>query len=153
EGTAHQTAVTASLDKSGENLAADGTLGAAEVLSLDRSRSEPPTDCNWRVTNDPETFEFWQKGRLNIGALAGLLFVNAFWNGIVSVFVMTLFGLMPGNNGPQGWEWWGLFVFLIPFEVIGLLMFAALVVTVLEPFRRTAWRFEHERILSQWRWP
>ncbi len=49
-----------------------------------------------------------------MGAVAGLLFINAFWNGIVLVFVLALCGLMPMDDGPEGWEWWGMFVFLIP---------------------------------------
>jgi hypothetical protein len=82
-----------------------------------------------------------------------LLFVNAFWNGIVSVFVLILFGVMQVNNAPQGWPWWGMFVFLIPFEAIGLAILAALVSTVLEPWRYTAWQFERDRIVSRTRWP
>jgi hypothetical protein len=67
--------------------------------------------------------------------------------------VMVLFGLMPVGNAPQGAEWWGLFVFLIPFEAVGLAMFLALIVMLLEPFRRTIWRFERHSIVRQVRWP
>jgi hypothetical protein len=153
ESAVLQPVATQAFDTPSDNSAADRTLRSTEVLAFEGTLADPPTDCNWYVTADLDTFEFWQRGRLQIGALAGLLFVNAFWNGIVSVFVMALFGLMPVNNGPQGWMWWGMFVFLIPFEVIGLAMFASLVLVVLEPCRRTAWRFEGERIVSQWRWP
>jgi hypothetical protein len=138
---------------SGETSCSNGTLVATEVLAVERTLTEPPTDSRWHVTEDDDTFAFWHKGRLNIGALVGLLFINAFWNGIVSVFVMVLFGQMPINNAPQGWHWWGIFVFLIPFEGIGLAMFAALILAVLEPFRRTSWRFEQDRLVSQTCWP
>jgi hypothetical protein len=149
-----QSAVTLSHHTStGDYSVAGKTHVATEVLAFETTLAEPPTDRNWHVTDDPDTFEFRQRGRLNIGPLAVLLCINAFWNGIVSVFVMVLFGLMPGNNAPQGGEWWGLLVFLIPFEVIGLGMFAALVITMLEPWRTTTWRFESERIVSRLRWP
>ena len=98
-------------------------------------------------------FEIWQRGWLSLAAILGGLFINAFWNGIVSVFVMVLLGVMPNNNPPQGAEWWGLFFFLIPFEVIGLIMFAVLVLMLLEPFRRTAWKFEQSQIERTTRWP
>jgi hypothetical protein len=137
----------------GESATSNSTHEATEVLSLESTLTEPPTGCRWRLTDETDAFDFRQKGRLNIGAVAMLLFVSVFWNGIVSVFVLLLFGLMPINNPPQGWQWWGLFVFLIPFEVIGLALFAALLVAVLEPFRRTACRFEWDRIISQTRWP
>jgi hypothetical protein len=105
------------------------------------------------LIEDPPTFAFRQNGRWNLGALAGVLFVNVFWNGIVSVFVMVLLGRMPIDNPPQGGEWWFLFVFLIPFEGIGLIMVALLVIVVLEPFRRTTWCFERDCIVCRWRWP
>jgi hypothetical protein len=132
---------------------ASKTLIATETLTRERTLAEPPSDCCWQLAEDADAFLFWQKGCLSIGALAVLLFFNAFWNGIVSGFVMALFGLMPLDNPPQGWEWWGMFVFLIPFEVIGLALLVALVLVVLEPCRRTVWRFEWDRIVSQTRWP
>ncbi len=129
-------------------------MADSEVLTFDNTREDPPTDGSWSFLDDIDAFGFWQQGRLHIVMLAGLLFINAFWNGIVSVFVLVLWGLMPGNNVvPQGWEWWGLFVFLIPFEVIGLIMFLALLAVLLEPFRRTRWRFEENRIVRQMSWP
>jgi hypothetical protein len=54
-----------------------------------------------------------------VGRLAqvlGLLFFSAFWNGIVSIFVVQVVkGFMKGN--PE----WFLVVFLIPFVLVGLL--------------------------------
>ena len=87
---------------SGETSISNGTLVLTEVLAFESTLAEPPTDCRWHVTEDSDTFVFWQKGRMKIGVLTVLLFVNAFWNGILSVFVMVLLGLMPGNNAPKG---------------------------------------------------
>jgi hypothetical protein len=39
----------------------------------------------------------------------------------------------------QGLEWWFMFLFLIPFELIGLVIILGLVAALLEPFRRTWW--------------
>ncbi len=82
-----------------------------------------------------------KRGRSEWAAVLGLLFSNAFWNGIVAVFVLSLCGAMPDNEPPQGGEWWGLFFFLIPFEVIGLCMFLGLLAVLLEPVHRTIWHF------------
>ncbi len=138
---------------SGESSGSNGTLTATDVLVFEHTLAEPPTDCRWHIGEDDDTFAFQERGRLSIGAVAALLFLNAFWNGIVSVFVMQLLGQMPVKNPLQGGEWWCLFVFLIPFEAIGLTMLAMLVLQVLEPWRRTAWRFERDRIVNQTRWP
>lgn len=136
-------------------LAREDTCSAAdgEPLTLERTFVDPPTDCDWRMVDDVGAFAYWQRGSLHLGTLAMLLFLNLFWNGIVSVFILSLFGLMPGGDAPQGGEWWGLFVFLIPFEAIGLGMFAGLVHALLEPSRHTLWRFEQSRIVRQTRWP
>lgn len=124
-----------------------------EALLSENTLSKPPTDCRWQMVDDVDAFAFWQRGQLSLGAVALLLFFNAFWNGIVSVFILGMFGLMPGNDVPRGWEWWGMFVFLIPFEVIGLAMFAALLIGLLEPFHCTTWRFEPDRIVCRSEWP
>jgi hypothetical protein len=138
---------------SGDNAAGGDTHVATENLTIERTLAEPPSDRTWHMTEDNDVFEFHERGRLKPGALAMLLFINLFWNGIVSVFVMVLCGLMPGNNAPQGVEWWGLFFFLIPFEAIGLVMFVLLVITMFEPWRTTIWRFESQRIVSRMCWP
>jgi hypothetical protein len=138
---------------SGSSAISAGTLAVCETLDHERTIAEPPTDSNWLLTDESDGLAVWQRGRLNIGSFFGALFLNAFWNGVVSVFVMVLLGVMPNNNPPRGLEWWALFVFLIPFEVIGLGMFAMLIFILLEPFRSTVWRFEDNRIKRQTRWP
>lgn len=128
------------------------TSTSHEVLTVDNTLARPPTDCDWQFTDDISAIAFSQRGRLEFTTLLWLLFLNAFWNGIVSVFVLSMLGLSPLDQVPQGWEWWGMFVFLIPFEVIGLAFFAALVITIFEPFCRRKWRFEPDRIVRQVRY-
>jgi hypothetical protein len=131
----------------------DSPTADCTLLNRENTLADPPSDCDWQFSQDYDTFSFTQRGYWSLSAVGFLLFVNAFWNGIVSVFLMVLFGLMPGDAAPQGAEWWGLFVFLIPFEAVGLAMFVALIVMLLEPFRRTIWRFERHSIVHQVRWP
>lgn len=59
--------------------------------------------------------------------LGGILFINIFWNGIISVFVIFwLAGLIRGKN--TGFMFtWGLGLFLLPFVAIGTFMFLNLV--------------------------
>jgi hypothetical protein len=132
---------------------AHGEPGAAEVLgALEPAESprKPPSDTRWRRLEGFDAVEFVERGRLGCGVLLGLLFVNGFWNGIVSVFVVALFS---GEMGaPQGIEWWGMFVFLIPFEAIGLVMLLVLLVFLAEPFRRTVWRFHWDAIECRMTW-
>jgi hypothetical protein len=53
---------------------------------------------------------------------------------------------------PQTAEWWFLLVFLIPFEVIGLLMFVGLVLAIAEPAHRTRWTFGRHEITHRETW-
>ncbi len=112
---------------------------------------QPPSDAGWQRVDDFDSIAFTQRGRLSLVALFGLLFVNLFWNGIVGVFVLQLFDNQ-AMQPLQGVEWWGLAVFLIPFEVIGLLMFATLIAMLLEPVRRTTWRFGRSDIECRLTW-
>lgn len=105
----------------------------------------PPHDNRWVYVTDFGGVAFEQRGRFEPASVAGLLFINAFWNGIVSVFIGVLFGWMPGQ-APQGAMWWGLGVFLVPFEVIGLCILVALIAALLEPVRVTRWRISGSRI-------
>lgn len=142
--------------------AADRGGELVEALRPEREAPQPPRDCEWEREDDFESFSFLNRGSFSLSALLGLLFINAFWNGIVSVFVLTLWGVAPVENPPQGAMWWGMFVFLIPFECIGLVMFGGLVLVLLEPIRRSRWRMLRNEVELRhswlglgrsWRWP
>ncbi|MGD9720823.1 MAG: hypothetical protein AB7O59_14125 [Pirellulales bacterium] len=129
-----------------------GEQGAPSVpLLLGDEVLEAPSDCSWELVSEIQSLAFIQRGRWSWAAVLGLLFICAFWNGIVSVFVANLFGLAPGN-APAGGEWWFLFFFLIPFEAIGLLFLLGLVFTILEPVRRKIWHFDAGKIECSWSW-
>lgn len=129
--------------------AGSSSLSDSPVLTLENTADDPPSDTRWARLDQLNTLLFHERGKLEWGPLLGLLFINAFWNGVVSVFVMVLWGGMPVDAAPEGWAWWGMFVFLIPFEVIGLAMLAGLVMALLEPVRRTEWRFEKSQIQTR----
>lgn len=101
-----------------------------------------PSEAAWELETTLDFIAFVQRGRLSISALGGVLFVTVFWNSIVGIFVAGLLGFLPdGQKGglAKGGEWWFLFFFLIPFELIGLVFVVALLVTLLEPVRRSRW--------------
>jgi hypothetical protein len=112
-------------------------LGDGDVA--DCRRCDNPTDGAWSLREDSADLTFQQRGRLELGKILALVFTNGFWNGIVGVFVGALLGFAPGNPPPAGIPWWGMFLFLVPFEAIGLAMFLALLLALLEPFRITRW--------------
>ena len=136
------------------------TLGhpAVEKLSVSRNSLQPPSDCRWKRIDDFDQIQFFQRGRFSFGTVAGLLFINAFWNGIVSVFVFgglfNVIDLPDGQNNDMagGFGWWFLFLFLIPFEIVGLLMFIGLLGAIFNPFRTTIWSFTRSSIDSRLSW-
>jgi hypothetical protein len=117
---------------------------------IDSDPSDSPSDCSWHREDDFDTVTFRQSGRLSLPAAGFLLFINLFWNGILSVFLCLLCGVM--DDAPQGAEWWGLFFFLIPFEAIGFAMLTGLLLVVLEPMRRTSWQIGRSNITCRLTW-
>lgn len=91
--------------------------------------------------------EFSRKGRLNAGVFGVLLFVNLFWNSIVGLISYNLLIVQFPGNGNVPKEWWFGALFLTPFMLIGLSMFAALTVVSGERFRRYIWRVERHRVV------
>lgn len=112
----------------------------------------PPAETAWTSEIEYDDLVLAKRGRWEAGAIGGMLFVTLFWNGIVSVFVAVLLGLMPGEGAPDGATWWFLFLFLIPFELIGLALIAGLAATIAAPFRREIWKFGRSEITHRVTW-
>jgi hypothetical protein len=110
--------------------------GRSVVLRPSPVPLQPPSDSRARLRRDPEAVEFSWRGRWSLTAAGVASFLCLFWNGIVSVFVYLLFHQFQ----------WFLCVFLIPFEVIGLVIFAAWFGTVTAPAWRRAWAFRGSEI-------
>jgi hypothetical protein len=111
-----------------------------EVLRPERTLPGPPSDTRIRLRDDWDVKEFVRRGTFSFTALGGVTFINLFWNGVVSVFVMQLV---------KKFEW-SLFFFLIPFEVIGFCMFLAWVAVLLAPFSCERWGISPLEITSRY---
>src|SRR5205823_7540444 len=93
---------------------------------------ERPSDSRAQLVRGPHYVRFSWYGRWSLGAIVATTFLNLFWNGIVGLFALmwlVQFDLF-------------LFVFLIPFEVIGLCLCALWLATLTAPAWRLSWVFE-----------
>ena len=108
---------------------------------LDCRNCEPPGDSKWDLDPDSTMLAFRQIGRRHTGRLFSVTIANLTWNGGVSVFLGMLLGLFPSEHRVRSFEWWGLFLFMIPFEVMGLILLYGFVNELLEPLRVTRWIF------------
>jgi hypothetical protein len=124
--------------------------GNIYILELSKTPCEPPSDSRWERIDEIDSITFLQRGRILWNMLFGFLFATLFCNGIISVFVLNLWGFL--QDQPKGFEWWFLFFFLIPFEIIGLCIFLGLFYQIFEPFRRTRWKFGKQEIECRWTW-
>ncbi len=104
----------------------------------------------WYRADEFDTIRLTNRGRWSWIGLAVLLFLNLFWNGIVSLFIGKGLGLFPGegNFGNDGVEF-GLLLFMIPFVAVGLLMMAGFVLTLLEPVRVMRWTIDRHEVRFQ----
>ncbi|MGD9647615.1 MAG: hypothetical protein AB7U73_18015 [Pirellulales bacterium] len=111
---------------------------------------EPPSDCQWTLSHELNALVFTSRGRWSWIVVGFVLFLNCFWNGIVSVFLLPALGL--ADNGPQDWERIQLLLFLIPFELVGLLMMVVLAIAIAEPLRSITWRFTPTDLKCELQW-
>lgn len=108
-----------------------------------------PAETTWHYQDDLHELRFKQRGRWKFSSLLGLLFVNGFWNGIVAVFTCVELGLAPMQGVGEKWV---LVLFLIPFQVIGLLMIVGLLNELLLPWRRRVWTIRTDGIEHRTGW-
>ncbi len=116
-----------------------------EHLTVEKTLGKPPSDTEWTRIDSGEAILFEHPKRRSRSKIGFLLFLNAFWNGIVGVFLLSLTGLAP-HNPPQGNEWWFLFCFLIPFELVGFALIVVLMRELSAPLVPERWQFEARRI-------
>ena len=101
-----------------------------EVLGPDRPVPGPPSDSTIRLrAHDWDGREFVRRGTFSPTGLGTVTALALFWNGGVGIFVMRLFERFT----------WGDFLFLLPFEAIGLVFFAVWVLVLLAPFMVQRW--------------
>ncbi|MCO6047243.1 hypothetical protein NG895_25365 [Aeoliella sp. ICT_H6.2] len=118
----------------------DEGLGHAMVFVPGRDRWEQPSDSRWQLTHEGSGLVFTNRGRWSLVAIGGSLFICLFWNGIVGVFVWELINDFR----------WFLALFLIPFEVIGLVMLFTLLAALTAPAWGTRCKFRLGQIERRW---
>lgn len=111
---------------------------------------EKPSECTWQMRQDFDGLVFSQRGTFSFLGLLVILFIVIFWNGIVSVFLLKLFGF--DGKPPRGLEWIWQALFLVPFVLVGLLFVFLLFLAIIEPLRVTTWTFTANSIDCAWRW-
>lgn len=99
-----------------------------------------PSDSTWQLEHQGRSLEFSNRGRWSLGSIGGSLFINLFWNGIVSLFVVELF---------KNFEWF-LALFLVPFVVIGLCIFAAFLAAITAPGWGVRYIIQSGQIEHRW---
>jgi hypothetical protein len=117
---------------------------AATNLTTDDPPAARPSDSDWHRIEDFHAIIFSSRGQFSLMAVLVLLFLNAFWNGIVCIFLFMALGLISG--GPDGLERWIMLLFLIPFVLIGSLFLVLLITAILEPVRTSRWRLDESQI-------
>ncbi|MGH7168866.1 MAG: hypothetical protein ACRELG_01125 [Gemmataceae bacterium] len=122
----------------GQSAAPIGILNTSrgEVLQAPAMPLEPPSDSRIDVHYHANALAFVWQGAWSLAAFASMTFLNLFWNGIVGVFVCQLI---------QEFHWL-LFFFLIPFEVVGLVMCAMWLVALTAPLWSLKWTFGEREV-------
>jgi hypothetical protein len=104
-----------------------------------------PTDTSVWVEHHVHGLRVTRRGRWSLATIGWGLFICLFWNGLVGVFVFQLVFLDMH---------WGMrvymAVFLIPFEVIGLIFLWSLLVALAGPLARERWTLDRESARRQW---
>lgn len=112
---------------------------------------EPPSDSRWRLRDDFDSIRYSLRGRFSLGAIGGVLFINLFINGILAIFAKQVYWPDPSER-LFGIEWLYRFLFLKPFELVGLVFVLLLLLVVLEPLRVWSWRIARDRIIWKLTW-
>lgn len=106
----------------------------------------PPSDCLWTSSLADGSLEFANRGRWNWTFVLGMYCVASFWNGFLGMLVVL------ACRSHEVWMRVGMILLLLPFMAIGLVMLVGLVSTMVEPLRRSTWRFTPLGIEAEVRW-
>jgi len=113
-------------------VASDGAL----LLDAPPGTFQRPSDCCYRLDRHFEGVDFVWRGTFSLMGVLFVLGLNLFWSTIVGVFILQLFKDFDLE----------LFLFLIPFELVGLAMFIGWLAILLQPFFRDRWRLKRGTI-------
>jgi hypothetical protein len=102
-----------------------------ELNPADARGTSPPGETRWQFIQLPDEVKLVEAGQWNTRNILMLLFINLFWSSLVGIFIYSLLGIGQGPPAPKGMDWF-LFVFLIPFGLIGLAMLVGLVAAIFD---------------------
>jgi hypothetical protein len=103
----------------------------ALLLDAPPGTFERPVECCYRLNRTFEGVDFVWRGRFSLMGVLVVLALNLFWSTIVTVFALQLFEDFRLD----------LFLFLIPFELVGLAFFIGWLAVLFQPFFKERWRF------------
>ncbi|HZV04980.1 MAG TPA: hypothetical protein VE999_07860 [Gemmataceae bacterium] len=116
-----------------------GLKAGKRILQAVATPEEPPSDSRIDMRPDRDAMEFVWRGRWNPAAIAGMTFINLFWNGILAVFI---YAQIEDFN-------WFLFFLLIPHEIVGMCLIAMWLATLTAPLWRLTWTFDERGAASR----
>ncbi len=102
-----------------------------EVLEPARQPLEPPSDCGYRLRQGFDGLHFEKRGRWSLAGIVALTLTNAFWNGIVGLFIWQLY---------REFQWF-LCLFLVPFGLVGLVLMLLWIAALFAPAFLNVWSF------------
>ena len=125
-----------------------GSKQADDPVRLQQRTDKPESSC-WHLEDgfSQNETKFVNHGSFEIGATLLLAGITLFWNGIVGAFIVKVVQAWRGMGDQPA----SIFeaIFLIPFVLIGSVMLLLLLITVLEPFRKTVHGFSAREISRQ----
>lgn len=109
-----------------------------------------PSDSRTQLVEGFDRVRFVTRGRFHLGAVLGALMIAGFWCGITGVFVYNLW--VDGPDQPQGLDWYTQFLFLIPFELIGLAFLLMVLLIAIDPLRAWVTSISTSEIVDGFGW-
>lgn len=127
-----------------------GGLGEAVLRTPNDLPIPKPGDSRTKLVDDFHRVRFITRGRFHLGAIFGTAMVAGFWCGITGVFVYNLW--WGGPDQPQGLDWLMQFLFLIPFELIGLAFLLMVVLVIVDPLRAWVTTLTPQEVVDGFGW-
>lgn len=127
-------------------MAGDDPMEVIHLKTDSMTFADQPAESLWERDEEAREFTIFKKGKFSFRNFMGALCVCLFWNGIVSVFVLTLFGVVPVKGEMDGLGWWFMFLFLIPFELIGVIMILNVLGELFAGWSRERWTLTRDEI-------
>ena len=127
----------------------EGKSGLADDPARIQRKTDKPESSRWHLKAgiSQNGTEFVNRGQLDLGGTLVFGGITLFCNGIVGVFVVKIIQAWRGLGDEPA----SIFetLFLVPFALVGIALFLFLLLLVMEPFRKTVFRFSAREISRQ----